>query len=226
MIAAAFKALGDVFSPALRTILWKALGLTLLLFIAVLIGVEILISVLVALPWPWAETLVAIGGGLVLAVAFFFLMAPVMAIFAGLFLDDVATRVETAHYPADRPGVPLVGTRAMVMSLQFAFIVLAVNLAVLPLVFTGLGAIALVAANAYLLGREYFEMVAMRHMEVEDARLVRRLNTPRIFMAGLIPAALALIPVVNIVVPLFAVSYFVHIFKQVMASSAKTGIYR
>ncbi len=226
MISAAFKALGDLLSPALRAILFKAFGLTLLLFIAILIGVEILISILLMVPWPWAETLIAIGGGLVLAVAFIFLMAPVMAIFAGLFLDDVASRVEAAHYPADLPGTPLAAGRAILMSVQFAIVVIAVNLAVLPLVFTGLGAAALVAANAYLLSREYFEMVAMRHMPVEDARLLRQQNTPRVFMAGLIPAAMALVPVINIAAPLFATAYFVHIFKQVAASSANTGRYR
>ena len=132
MILAAFRALGDLFSPALRAILLKALGFTLLLFVAVLVCAQVLISILIVIPWPWAETLVAIGGGLVLFVAFFFLMAPVMAVFAGLFLNDVASRVEAAHYPADPPGTPMAGGRAIMMSVQFAIVVVAVNLAVLP----------------------------------------------------------------------------------------------
>ena len=64
------------------------------MFIAILIGVEVLLSYLMVIPWPWAETLAAIGAGLVLLVAFFFMMAPVTAIFAGLYLDDIAGRVE------------------------------------------------------------------------------------------------------------------------------------
>lgn len=226
MLLAAFKALGDVFSRALRVIILKALALTFLLFVAVLVGAQVLISILIVVPWPWAETLVAIGGGMALVAAFFFLMAPVMAIFAGLFLDEVASRVEAAHYPNDPPGTPISGGRAIVMSMQFAFVVVAVNLAALPLVFTGFGAAALVAANAYLLSREYFEMVAMRHMPEEDAKLLRKQNIQRIFAAGLLPAAIALVPVINIAVPLFATSYFVHIFKQMTASSANTSRYR
>ena len=89
-----------------------------------------------------------------------------------------------------------------------------------------LAAVALVAANAYLISREYFEMVAMRHMPVDDARLLRKQNTLQVFTAGLFPAALALIPVINVAAPLFATSYFVHIFKQVAASSVNTGKYR
>jgi CysZ protein len=220
MISASLRALGDLLSPEFRSILLKAVGLTLALFIALLVAVEIIMSMLTLLPWPWAETVLAIGTGLILVVAFFFLMAPVTAIFAGLFLDDIALRVEARHYPQDPRGTPLTAARSIAIAVQFAAVVLAVNLAILPLVFTGIGAAALVAANAYLISREYFQMVAMRHMPIDEARLLRRENTPRIFAAGIVPALLSLVPVVNLAVPLFATSYFVHIFKQVRRSSA------
>ena len=147
-------------------------------------------------------------------------MSPVTAAFAGLFLDDVARKVEIRHYPHDRPGVPLPTSKAIVMAIQFFFLVLLINLAVLPIVLFGIGAIALVIANAYLLSREYFEMVAMRHMPPEEARAMRQVNSPQIFVAGLLPALLALVPFVNLIVPLYATSYFVHLFKSVRASSA------
>jgi CysZ protein len=193
--------------------------MTLALFIAILVGVEVLLSTLTLIPWAWAQTLAAIGAGLGLLVAFFFMMSPVMAIFAGLYLDSIAAKVEERHYPSHPAGTPLSTFRAISTSLQFALVILLVNLAVLPLVFTGIGVVALVVANAYLLSREYFEMVAMRHMNVEEARAFRRENTPQVFAAGLVPALLSIIPVVNLVVPLFATSFFVHIFKRVRASS-------
>jgi CysZ protein len=214
MLRATFKALGDLLSPEFRAVLLKAIGLTLALFIGVIIGVELLLSSITFIPWGWVQTLAQIGTGLGLVVAFFFLMSPVTAVFAGLYLDRIAALVETKHYPNDHPGTPLSGLRAMMISMQFALIVLLVNLAVLPLVFTGIGIFALVAANAYLLSREYFEMVAMRHVEVDVAKQFRKDNAVPIFVAGLVPALLAIIPLVNLVVPLFATSYFVHIFKQ------------
>ena len=219
MIPAAFKALGDLLSPEFRSVLFKAISMALALFVAILVGVEFLLSHLSVIPWAWAETLAAIGAGLLLLVAFFFMMSPVVAIFAGLFLDNIAARVEQRHYPNDAVGTPLSGARAITTSLQFAGLVLLVNLAALPLIFTGIGAIALITANAYLLSREYFEMIAMRHLSVEDARLLRKQNGPTIFVAGFIPALLAIIPIVNLAVPLFATSYFVHIFKRVPAFS-------
>ena len=219
MISAAFKALGDLLSKEFRTFLLKAIGLTLALFVAILLGVEILLSYLSLIPLPWAETLAAIGAGLVLLVAFFFMMSPVIAIFAGLYLDSIAERVEERHYPQDPVGSPLSGYLAIVTSLQFAALVLVINLAVLPLVFTGIGAVALIIANAYLLSREYFEMIAMRHMPVDEARQLRKENSPQVFAAGFVPALLSIIPIVNLAVPHFATSYFVHIFKRVQASS-------
>ena len=220
MLKASFKALGDLFSPEFRSVLFKALGLTLALFVAVLIGVEILLVSLTQFSWPWADWVLGVGTGIALLVAFFFLMSPVTAAFAGLFLDQVAEKVEARHYPQDPRGTSLPAARAISMALQFFLVVLVVNLAVLPVVLFGVGAIALVAANAYLLSREYFEMVAMRHMPAEQARILRRENGPSVFLAGLLPAVLSLLPVVNLAVPLFATSYFTHLFKSVKASSA------
>lgn len=220
MITSAFRAFGDLLSPDFRSVLLKALGLTIALFIAVLIAVEVILLALTQFSWPWADWVLGLGTGVVLLVAFFFLMSPVTAAFAGLFLDQIAEKVERRHYPADRPGVPLPTAKAILMALQFFLVVLLVNLAVLPVVFFGIGAVALVAANAYLLSREYFEMVAMRHMDPEDARRMRLENTGTIFVAGLLPAIFSLVPFVNLIVPLYATSYFVHLFKQVRASSA------
>ncbi|WP_373502539.1 EI24 domain-containing protein [Aestuariivirga sp.] len=219
MFTSAFKALGDLLSPEFRSVLLKALGLTIGLFIAVLIAVEVILTTLTQFSWPWADWVLALGTGAALLVAFFFLMAPVAAAFAGLFLDGIAEKVEVKHYPRDPRGVPLPAGKAILTAIQFFFVVLLVNLAVLPVVFFGIGAVALVAANAYLLSREYFEMVAMRHMTAEEARIMRRDNGPAIFMAGLLPAVLSLVPFVNLAVPLYATSYFTHLFKSVRASS-------
>ncbi len=219
MLAAAIKAFGDILSPEFRSVLIKALGLTIALFIAVLIAVEAILIGLTQFSWPWADWVLGIGTGLALFVAFFFLIFPVTAAFAGLFLDTIAEKVEVRHYPQDRPGQPLPAVKAILTAVQFFALVLLVNLAVLPLVLFGIGVIALLISNAYLLSREFFEMAAMRHMPLDEARALRKANAPAIFMAGLLPALLSFVPFANLAVPLFATSYFVHLFKQVRASS-------
>jgi CysZ protein len=219
MLSAAIKAIADVSSPEFRTVLWKAIGLSLLLFVGVLATVEAAFWFLTFFPWPWVETVAAIGAGLGLLVLFFFLMAPVTALFAGLYLDDVSAKVENKHYAKDVPGTPLPTLKALVVGLQFGLLVLTINILALPLVFTGVGAIILVVINAYLLSREYFEMAAMRHLDKQDAKDLRRQNGFQIFVAGLLPAVMALVPILNLLVPIFATSYFVHLFKRVQKSS-------
>ena len=220
MIKSAFLAFGDLFSPEFRSVLFKALGLTIALFIGVLVISEVLIVSFTHFSWPWADRVVEIGTGLALLAAFFFLMSPVTAAFAGLFLDQIAEKVEERHYPWDPKGTPLPLGRAILLALQFFIVMLLVNLAVLPTVFFGIGAFVLVAANAYLIGREYFEMVAMRHMPVEEAKTLRKENSPTVFVAALLPAFMSLVPILNLAVPLFSTAYFTHLFKSVQASSA------
>mgnify|MGYP006278530853 CR=1 FL=1 len=183
MVKALLLAFGDLFSPEFRGVLFRALGLTLALFIAVMILAQFILVTLTNFSWPWADELLGLGLGLALFVAFFFLMGPVTAIFAGFFLDQVAALVEQRHYPSDPPGSVLPMVKSILFALKFFVLVLAVNLAVLPVVILGVGAVALVAANAYLIGREYFEMVAMRHLPAADAREVRKQNAPAIFFA-------------------------------------------
>jgi CysZ protein len=219
MIKAAYKALDDLTAPEFRSVLWKAVGLSILLFIGVFFAVQALFWFLTLFPWPWVEALAAVGAGLGLLVLFFFLMAPVTAFFAGLYLDDVAAKVEQKHYLRDGIGKPQPVLASLLFAVQFGLLVLVINILALPLVFTGFGAIVLVVINAYLLSREYFEMAAMRFMPRAEAKDLRKDNAVTVFTAGFLPAVMALVPFLNLTIPVFATSYFVHLFKQVKASS-------
>ena len=215
MFSAAIKAIEDIFAPRIRTVLWKSIGLTIVLFISILISLEVLISIMTAFPWPWLETVLAIATGLGLFAAFFFLMAPVTAVFAGLFLDEIAEKVELRDYPNQPVGKPISLSAGLMISLQFGLLVLVINLLLLPTLFFGIGVFLMAMVNAYLLGREYFTMVAMRHMPVRDAHAMRKHYMGKVFAAGLIPAGLSMIPILNILVPLFSTAYFVHIVKTI-----------
>ncbi len=215
MLNAALLALRDVLSPEFRSILWKALGLTVLLFVALLLVVEGTISLFASFPWPWLETLVAWVTGLGLFAAFLLLMAPVTAVFAGLFLDDVAELVERRDYPQDPPGQSADFLTSLITGVEFGLLMLGVFLLVLPLWLLAVGPAVMVMANAYLMGREFFVMAAMRHMSAREARALRKARAGQVFAAGLLPALLTHVPFVNLFVPLFATAYFVHIYKAV-----------
>jgi CysZ protein len=140
----------------------------------------------------------------------------VTALFAGFFLDHIAALVERTHYAAEPPGKPLPAAQSLLTSLRFALTVLFVNLLALPFLLFGIGLIAMLLANAYLLSREYFEMAGHRHLPPRQVTELRRLHARRLFLAGLLPAAIMLIPFANLFVPLFATTYFIHIFKSIV----------
>ncbi len=220
MIKALFNALNDLTSPEFRGVLWRSVGLSVVLFAAFWFGIEFLISTLTLFPYAWLTTALQLTTGLGLFAAFFFLMAPVTALFAGLFQDSISLHVETRHYAADKPGRPVAFMASLVMGLKFAALALGVNLVVFPLVFfAGFGAVLFVIANAYLISREYFEMAASRYMHPKNAAELRQRNFWKVFIAGLPAGLIAMVPFVNFVTPVFATSYFLHFFKQVQKSS-------
>jgi dipeptide/tripeptide permease len=83
------------------------------------------------------------------------------------------------------------------------------------LFFAGAGFVIFFLAAAYLLGREYFELAAMRYHPVAEAKALRKMNQSKVFAAGLFIAAFVSIPIVNLATPLFAMAFMTHIHKQV-----------
>jgi CysZ protein len=218
MLDAAARALREILSPPFRTVLWKSIALTLALLVALWILLERLLTHWVDLPYAWLDTAFGVLTGVGLVIGLGFLVAPVTALFAGLFLDEIAEIVERTHYPADPPGRALPLARSLATSAKFLGVVLLVNAIALPLVFLiGFGFLVFLFANGYLLGREYFELAALRQHDAATARRLRLENSGRIFAAGVVIAAFLAIPIVNLLGPLFATAFMVHLQKRVAA---------
>src|SRR5437773_134128 len=89
-----------------------------------------------------------------------------------------------------------------------------IGLALRPfLLLAGIGALLFFLAAAYLLGREYFELAAMRFHPPAEAKRLRRLHRSMVFVAGMFIAAFVSIPLVNLATPLFGVAFMVHLHK-------------
>jgi uncharacterized protein involved in cysteine biosynthesis len=84
----------------------------------------------------------------------------------------------------------------------------------------GVGALIFFFAAAYLLGREYFELAAMRFHPPAEAKRLRRLHRSTVFVSGMFIAAFVSIPVVNLATPLFGVAFMVHMHKRLARASA------
>ena len=235
MIDAAVKAFSDLFTPRLRGVLMKSVGLALLLILLIGIGLQRLLAALAEHGAIWAEQttgfaphalwstlafILSFMAGLGIITGALFLMPTVAAFVGSFFVDDVADVVEHTHYPADPPGRALSILRATIEGLKFAALTLIVYLCALPFIlFAGLGFLILLVANAYLLGREYFELAAMRFRPPEEARAMRKQHAGAVFVAGLIVAVFVSIPIVNFATPVFAMAFMVHVHKRLAATT-------
>jgi CysZ protein len=219
MLAAAGQAFQELFTPPFRAVLWKCVGFTIGLLIVLIVAVEWTFSHFVQ--WPgWIETTIEWLGGFALVVGSIFLIPPVTSLIAGLYLDDIAAEVERAAYPSDPPGKELATLPAIFLALKFFLVVLAVNiLALFLLLIPGVNLIAFYLGNGYLLGREYFELAAMRHMPSDEAKQLRKANRVTVLMCGLIIAVVASVPILNLITPLFATAFMVRIFKGLSRAS-------
>ena len=213
MLSAAGQAFQELFTPPFRAVLLKCVAFTVGLLVLLIVGVEWTFSHFVQ--WPdWIETAIQWLGGFALVVGSIFLIPLVTSLIAGLYLDDIAALVEKQHYPADPPGRELPVAQAVWLALKFFIVVLLVNIvALFLLLIPGVNLIAFYLGNGYLLGREYFELAAMRHVAPADAKSLRKANRLTVFLCGLIIAGLASVPILNLVTPLFATAFMVRVYK-------------
>ena len=222
MLASLGRALRNLVDGGLFGTLLKSVGLTLLLFVALLAAGEWALSLLPALGSPYVNRALEWMLPILAVFGLFVLGGPVAALFAGLFLDGVAARIEARDYPADgkAPGVPFwTGLKA---GLGLMLAVLGIDLVLLPFDFAlpGLAQLVTLLANGWLLGREYFELVALRHVSREEAVALRRRFAARITLAGTLLALLAMIPLLNLIAPLFGTALMVHLFRHIRTRAA------
>lgn len=224
MIADFAKALAQLGDRRFRRVLWLGIGLSVALLIAVYLGfvglVQWLLPDVITLPLigeiGWIDTLASGLSLVMMLVLSVFLMVPVASLFTGLFLDQVADAVEARHYahlPAATP-VPL--GQSIIDALGFLVVLIAANIAALVIyLLTPIAAAPIFwVMNGYLLGREYFQLVALRRLGRAGARAARRRHAGQIWLAGVLMAVPLTIPVVNLLVPVLGVATFTHLFHR------------
>ena len=217
---AAAAAVRQVFSPALRAILFKSLGLAISLLALVWLGLTQLIQYFqsshqISADYPFLDTVAFLLAGAGLFVALAYVMPAVSILVAGFFLDDAAEIVERTEYPRDPPGRALPFGQSMLYTARFAGLALFVNAIALILFFVPVvNLVAFFGANAYLLGREYFELAAGRFRPLAEARELRRRSPLAVLPAGMLLAGLMVVPFLNLVTPLFGIALMVHLQKQ------------
>ncbi|MER2507768.1 MAG: EI24 domain-containing protein [Amaricoccus sp.] len=222
------RALGQMGDPRFSRVLLQAVLVTLaglaLVFWVAMLSLGWLLPETVTLPWigtvGFVDNLVswaAVGVMLALSVV---LMVPVAAGVVGFFLDEVAAAVEARHYPNLPPLFALGLSQQVADSLRFMALVIAVNIGALLIyvIAPPLAPVVFVLVNGFLLGREYFQLVAMRRLGPEGARALARRHFWRLWLGGTLMAAPLTVPLLNLVIPILGVAVFTHQYHRLAPS--------
>jgi len=166
----------------------------------------------------WLDTAVDFMGGFAVFIITLLLFPAFMPLVASLFEDKIIGIVEGADYPntpkpQDRPFLP-----ELMQDLKFVAISLTLNIILLPLYLIPIiGQVVFILLNGYLMGREFFTIAAGRHMGKREANAYRKANRITALMGGMIVAGVALIPVVNLLVPFVGIVLMVHAYHSLKA---------
>lgn len=220
--ASFFAAIAQISDPRFRWVFLQGVGLTILLLFGLYAfafwGIAWLVPDAITLPWigeiGLSDRLLSWGSLVVMMVLSIFLMVPVASAFTGIFLDDVADAVEAKHY-AHLPPAPNVGLGDNLReSLSFLGVIIVANTLALVLYFTPLAPFIFYGLNGFLLGREYYRMIAVRRMGRQEASASFKRNLLAIWAAGAMMAVPLTIPILNLVIPILGAATFTHIFHR------------
>lgn len=220
VLRALILAWGDLLRPRIFGVVAMGVGLTLVLFVALQAAVIWAIHAFgpqtLSVPWIGAVQIngaLSWGALVLFPLMSIFLMAPVTAGFCGLFAERVSDAVEDVHYPMAR-GLSIDFLDGLLESLGIMGAVLLVTLVTLIATpFLGpLASVLFYGANGWLLGREFYQMAARRHLQAAQATELRQSHRMQATALGVLIALLLTVPVLNVLIPVLAAAGFTHLF--------------
>ncbi|MEM6677336.1 MAG: EI24 domain-containing protein [Pseudomonadota bacterium] len=169
-------------------------------------------------PFAGLRTL-AVAGVLLASV---FLMVPVSAVFVNLLIERIVDAVEARWYPGTAAGPDRGLLESLAEAGSFLAVLIGLNLLglIVYLIFAPLAPVLFIALNGYLLGREFFEVVAARSMGAKDARALRRRHRFQVWFAGVLLTVPLTVPIMNLVIPVLGVATFTHMVHRLRSAAA------
>lgn len=221
MLNAFFRALGDLFSSPLRKVIALSLAIAVATFIVLWVVVAFVLGHLPTVGWRAVNWLIDLVGAVGVLLLTWLLFPAVVTMIMGMFLERVAAAVEAVHYPGRGPPRPQSISEAIWGGARLMMLSLALNLLALPiyLLLPGLNILVFLGLNGCLFGREYFDVVALRRLDVHAARQVRHRFAGRVFLGGVIIAGMFAVPFIDLVAPVVAAAFMVHLFERLPSNA-------
>jgi uncharacterized protein involved in cysteine biosynthesis len=224
MIEHFIRAVGQLTDPRTRNVLWKSIAASAALFALAVVAAWYLLQGIAVFGVDWLDQLLAWFGALAALLLAMLLFPGAVSVVTGLFLEEVAAACEARHYPNLPPPRQPRLSETVLVAVRFGVITIGLNLLFAPvylvlLLVPPLNVFVFYGVNGYLLGREYFELVALRRLEPGRARALRRVYRVRLWLYGAGIALLLTLPVVNFVAPLVATAFMVHVVEVIRRSA-------
>ncbi len=218
---------------ALRSLLIPGMGMIAFWSVLLALGVLTLFVIAIGFAFDWwsghlASTLLAPWLGWMGALGAFFvawlLFPGIMPIFVNFFDNRIASLIERHEYAAtparENPFWP-----ELWHDVRFSLLAIFLNIAILPLyLLPVLNLFIFYLLNGYLLGREFFIMVARRHMPIEQAVALRKTHGRMVTLSGMMLALLATLPFINLFAPFWGIALMTHLYHGVKGTPASTLI--
>ena len=216
MIRHFLKTVGQLADRRTRKVLWRSAALTAVLLAVLLVAAGMALDRLIVLENELIDGFLAVAGGLAVFVLAMLLFPGLVRVVSAVFLDEVAAATEARHYPDLPPPLGQGAAAAAIAAVRFASIAIVLNLICAPLyllllLLPPLGLLLFYAVNGYLLGREYFELVAERRLQPDQAAALRQAHRVRLLVYGAGIAFALTVPIVNLLVPVLATAFMVHV---------------
>jgi CysZ protein len=220
MLTAFFLAFGDVFAAHQRRALIVSLLSTLALLAVLWAGASILLQLVQFTGFSWLDRALGVLGSLS-ALVFAWLVFPAMsATTTSLFLYGVADSVESRHYPGLPPPRRQSFREIAAVTLRLAGLAIILNLIALPFyLWPAINLVVYYGLNGYLVAREYFVLVALRRLDRAAADRMWRRYRFRLVLTGAAIAFILSLPVVNLVAPVWATAFLLHVFEHLRAGA-------
>lgn len=223
------RAVAQLADPRFRRVLWLGIALSFALLVA---AYAILLWVIdsfdpealelpVVGPVTWLGDLLGWASLFLMLYLSMFLMIPVASAITSLFLDDVAAAVEDRHYP-HLPPVPRVGVmQGIIDTVNFLGVLVAANILAIALIalLPWSYPVVFVLMNGWLLGREYFQIAAMRRAGRTGAAALRARHAGEIWLAGCLMTIPLAVPLVNLLIPVLGAATFTHLYHRLAGTA-------
>ena len=208
----------DLLDPNMRMVFLKTVSISIIVILSVAMIIWGLFNSVQIFEFNFLNKLISWAVGIILFITASAVLGPLMVVLGGIFSEEIAHHVEKKHYP-NRVGHRSVGIAESIKTGGHLLLKsLIVNILLIPIYIVGgffpiISVLIFFGVNGYLLGREFFEIVASRHIGRDDRVLFWKANRGGSIFIGVFIVCLSTVPLLNLISAMLGMIITTHFFQ-------------